>query len=90
MSESKITSDHSKIRKWAEQRGGHPATVKSTASDGQPGILRLDFDPKDAELKNVSWDDFFQKFESEKLAFLYQDNTSDGKMSRFHKFIDRA
>jgi hypothetical protein len=90
MSEAKTTTDHSKIRKWAEQRGGHPATVKGTASDGHAGILRLDFDPKDEGLKDVSWDEFFDKFDGEKLAFLYQDKTSDGKVSRFHKFVDRA
>ena len=89
MSEAKITTDHSQIRRWADQRGGHPATVKATSEDGGAGILRLDFDPKDESLKNVSWDDFFQKFEREKLALLYQDKTSDGKISRFHKFVDR-
>jgi len=88
MSEAKLTTDHEKIRKWAEQRGGHPATVKAT-SDGKPGILRFDFDPKDEGLKDVSWDDFFTKFDGEKLAFLYQDKTADGKTSRFHKFVDR-
>jgi len=88
MSEAKLTTDHEKIRKWAEQRGGHPATVKAT-SDGKPGILRLDFDPEDEGLKDVSWDDFFTKFDGEKLAFLYQDKTADGKTSRFHKFVDR-
>jgi hypothetical protein len=40
-------------------------------------------------LAEVSWDDFFQKFEKEKLAFLYQDKTKDGSVSRFHKFVQR-
>jgi hypothetical protein len=89
MSQAKVTTDHSKIRSWAEQRGGHPATVRATSGDSQAGILRLDFDPKDESLKDVSWDEFFRKFDGEKLAFLYQDKTPEGKISRFHKFVDR-
>ena len=88
MSEAMLTTYHDKIRKWAEQRGGHPATVKAT-SDGKPGILRLDFNPKDEGLKDVSWDDFFTKFDGEKLAFLYQEHTKDGEESRFSKLISR-
>ncbi len=30
---------------------------------------------------------FFEKFDKEDLAFLYQDETSAGKTSRFCKFI---
>ncbi len=90
MSEAKVTTDHVEIRRWAEKRGGHPATVKGTSEDRQAGILRLDFDPKDESLKGVPWDEFFRKFDEEKLAFLHQDKTADGKMSRFHKFVDRS
>jgi len=90
MSDARVTTDHAEIRRWAEKRGGHPATVKATSADSQAGILRLDFDPKDEGLKGVSWDEFFRKFDEEKLAFLHQDKTADGKMSRFHKFVDRS
>ena len=44
---------------------------------------------KDDELQEISWADFFGKFEKEKLAFLYQDRTADGSVSRFHKFVQR-
>ena len=63
--------------------------MKGTSAESQAGILRLEFDPKDEGLKEVSWDDFFQKFDDEKLAFLHQEKTADGKISRFHKFVDR-
>jgi hypothetical protein len=89
MSDAKTTTDHAKIRRWAEERGGHPATVEATSTDSKAGILRLDFDPKDEGLREISWDDFFRKFDREKLAFLYQDQTTEGKVSRFHKFVDR-
>jgi hypothetical protein len=88
MSDAKTTQDHNAIRKWAESRGGQPATVRETAKRGDDtGILRLDFDPPDADLEKISWDDFFAKFDSEKLSFLYQEKTAGGKTSRFHKFV---
>lgn len=90
MSESHTTTDHETIRKWATERNGHPATVKATEEDGHAGILRIDFEPKDEDLDEISWDEFFRKFDEANLAFLYQDRTKDGKISRFHKFVRRS
>ncbi|WP_445819686.1 hypothetical protein [Bradyrhizobium sp. ISRA442] len=66
-----------------------PATVKATVDDGHAGILRFDFDRKDEGLDRISWDQFFQKFDETGIAFLHQDRTKDGKLSRFHKFMRR-
>lgn len=90
MARANVTTDHEKIRHWAEQRGGHPATVRDTEGEDEPGVLRLDFDPPDESLEKISWDEFFEKFEDADLAFLYQDKTAGGKISRFHKFVDRS
>jgi hypothetical protein len=90
MSEGEKTTNHDVIRKWVDQRDGHPATVKDTAEDGHAGILRIDFGPKEARLEEIGWDEFFRKFDEEELAFLYQEHTKDGKLSRFHKFIRRS
>ncbi|ODA66710.1 hypothetical protein A7A08_02478 [Methyloligella halotolerans] len=90
MSDTKITIDHSKIKQWAEERGGRPATVSDTGKGGEAGILRLDFEPKDAPgLDLISWDEFFDKFEKERLVMMYQEKTEDGSTSRFHKFVER-
>lgn len=86
---AKQTTDHQKIRKWAEARGGRPAAVADTQSDADAGILRIDFEEPDAGLREISWDDFFRTFEERKLAFLYQENTKDGGESRFFKFVRR-
>jgi hypothetical protein len=88
-SEAQQTTSHDVIRKWAEERGGKPATVKATEEDGHAGILRIDFDPPDEGLDRISWDEFFAKFDETGIAFLHQDRTKDGKMSRFHKFVRR-
>ncbi len=87
--ESQQTTDHDKIKKWIEERGGFPATIKSTEHGDDPGLLRVDFpgySGKDS-LERISWDDFFKKFDEKHLVFLYQDKTSDGKQSRFWKFV---
>jgi hypothetical protein len=41
---TKRTTDHDEIRKWAESRGGKPATIKGTPKAGEEaGLLRIDF-----------------------------------------------
>lgn len=89
MARAQTTTDHEKIRQWAERRGGRPATVKATERGHEPGILRLDFDPPDEGLEQIEWEEFFDKFEDADLAFLYQETTAGGKESRFHKFVAR-
>ncbi|WP_437817235.1 lipocalin/fatty-acid binding family protein [Sorangium sp. So ce1078] len=88
---SKTTIDHDEIRQWAESRGGRPATVKSTEKNGEPGILRIDFPGYSGEgsLEEISWDDFFAKFEESNLAFVYQEKTADGQPSNFSKLVSR-
>lgn len=91
MSQAEATTDHDAIRRWVEDRGGRPAAVKSTHSGGETGILRIDFPGygDDDALEEIGWDEFFEKFEREKLAFLHQDETGGGKTSRFFKFVQR-
>jgi hypothetical protein len=86
MAQAHATTDHQQIKHWVEQRGGHPAVVGST---GEHGLLRIDFEPADDSLKPIDWDTFFDTFDGKSLAFLYQDKTSEGQLSRFNKFVDR-
>ena len=83
------TTDHDTIRRWAEERGGHPAAVAATHEGDDPGILRIDFDDGDDDegLDRIEWDEFFDKFDEAGLSFLYQDKTQDGGTSRFFKFV---
>ena len=86
MSESATTTEHDTIRRWAEERDGAPARVEG---QGEGGILRIDFGEPEPRLETISWDKFFEIFEENKLAFLYQDTTQDGSVSRFNKFVER-
>jgi hypothetical protein len=90
---SYTTTDHDVIRQWAEARGACPASVGDTGSEKDAGILRLEFPDgpgEDAQLDDVDWEPFFATFEDRGLAFVYQEQTSEGSTSRFSKFIDRA
>ena len=91
MSSSKTTTDHKTIRQWTEERGGHPATIKSTGDEDDPGLLRIDFPGYSGEdtLEEISWDAFFEKFEENELAFLYQEELKSGEQSRFFKLVKR-
>lgn len=84
---SQRTTDHKVIKKWAEARGGRPATVRGTGDGGEAGILRFDFGDQDDRLEEISWEDFFEKFDDSNLEFLYQEEKKDGEESRFFKFV---
>ncbi len=96
--QSKVTTDHNTIKKWIEERGGKPASVKRTEGKDDPGLLRVDFPGRGKDearnggrgsLQEISWDDFFQKFDEKQLAFLYQDEMKSGQESRFFKLVSR-
>lgn len=91
MADAKVTTDHEVIRKWAEDRGGKPAAVKGTGKGDDPGVLRIDFPGYTGEesLQQITWEQFFDKFEKEHIAFLYQEETEDNNTSRFSKLINR-
>ncbi len=92
---SEITTDHDVIKKWIEDRGGHPSVVRATEgkrptrSKTGGGLLRVEFrDPNDA-LDDVDWEGFFEVFEENKLAFLHYDRRKDGQISQFSRFLFR-
>jgi len=84
--------DHEEIRSWAEERGAKPAAVRGTGNDDDDvGMIRLDFPGYKGEgsLEEISWDDWFEKFEESNLALLVQDETADDEESNFNKLISR-
>ena len=92
MSSSKRTTDHTKIRRWAEARDGKPARIRSPAEADEAGLLRIDFPESshdEEELEEITWDEFFEKFDEKALAFVYQEKTAAGERSRFNKFVSR-
>ena len=87
--ESKRTTDHETIRRWAEERGGQPAQVKRN-DDSRAAVLRFSFPDypvaEDVELEPISWEEFFRKFDEKRLALLYRERTPEGELGKFNKF----
>ena len=82
---TKVTTNHEEIRAWAEKRDGRPVRVQGT------DILRIDFPGYKGEetLEPVSWEDFLRIAAENNLAFVYQERTAGGRISRFNKLVDR-
>ena len=87
MAQARATIDHDTIRSWVEARGGCPAHVRGTGEGDDPGLLRIDYPGFSGQqtLEEISWDEFFEAFEENELAFLYQDEEN----SRFSKLVSR-
>ncbi len=82
---SLATTSHEVIRAWAEERDGVPATVPGTEHGDHLGVLRIDFGGDNADLRQVSWDEWFDTFDARKLNFIYQEERKDGNQSTFFR-----
>lgn len=79
-----VTRNPAVIRAWAEERQAKPAT--SPGGDAQqPRVLRFDFPDYDKGLQQVSWQAWFDTFESRGLVFLFQQHMKSGKQSNFFR-----
>jgi hypothetical protein len=91
MTLSRTTRDHDEIRRWAEARGAVPAEVKGTERGGEAGIIRFEFpqapNRNDSKLEEISWDEFFEKFDRNNLELVYQEKTAEGQKSNFNKLV---
>jgi hypothetical protein len=82
---SLVTTDHQVIRQWAQARGGSPATA-GAPRDGRPSVLRIDFPGYGgANLRRISWNEWFEVFDGRRLNFIYQEQRTDGTPSNFFR-----
>ena len=90
-SAANTTTDHDEIRQFVESKGGQPACVRGTGGGGDVGLLRIDFPGFTGEdkLQPISWEEFFEKFDEQNLAMIYQEQTKDGRPSNFVKLVSR-
>jgi hypothetical protein len=84
--------NHEEIRRWAAERGAVPTCVKHTGGKGDVGMLRLEFPGYGGgeSLQEISWDDWFEEFDTNDLALIVQDTTSEGEKSNFNKLVRRT
>jgi hypothetical protein len=88
--DTKSTTDHDLIRKWAEDRGGRPVRVLNVfGAQPDESHLRIDFlfDKYDDGVQQISWDEFFAIFDREGMALVYQTETESGILSRFGRIV---
>ena len=73
------------------EHDGRPASVAGTAAGDAAGVLRVDFPGGAGEdqLEHIPWEEWFDKFEKENLAFLYQEHKASGEDSTFFKLVSR-
>ena len=79
----KLTADHAEIKRWVEQHGGCPALIP--VAEGRDR-LAVAFDRADCE--PLSWEDFFERFDREALAFVYSPD-ANGEGVRSAKLVSR-
>ena len=79
----KLTADHAEIRRWVEEHGGYPGLVE--AADGRER-LAVAFGADDE--RRLSWEEFFERFDRESLAFAY-DPEGNGDATATAKLVSR-
>jgi len=92
MATSHPLTDHDEIRRWAEERDAKPSCVKGTGGKNDTGMIRLDFPGYSGEqsLQQISWDEWFEKFDENDLALIVQEETASGETSNFNKLVKRS
>lgn len=73
------TTDHKEIRLWAESRFAVPVEVLPQVVDSIPAVLRLTLKARIEhclDLKPISWEEFFVKFDALGLTFVYDNGTT--------------
>lgn len=88
--EKRKTHDHYEIRSWIEQHGGHPA-CEYGVGDGDAVLLQIDFaNGTDTKPQHrLDWDEWFETFEQQNLALLYQADMAPGEGAPFYKLVGR-
>jgi hypothetical protein len=82
------TRDHNVIRSWVEKHDGVAAEVIPFKFDGEPTILHFLFGEAKAgtpELRPISWDDFFARFDLLGLSLAFDDETPRYQLVRVEK-----
>jgi len=88
--EIKTTTDHEEIQRWATERGGSPARIYNPFnSPGDTSELRIDFlhEKYNDDVREVSWEEFFDMFDRQRMVLVYQTETEGGKVSRFGRIV---
>lgn len=78
---------HELIKRWADERQAHPASVHGSVHDGHPGVLRFGFPGySEGRLEEVSGDDWFAAFDEREPVLMHQEHLKNGPQASFFRF----
>lgn len=82
----KTTTNHEEVKTWVDSKQGRPARSKTaTGRDGTS--LKIIFPGNtDKNLMEITWEEFFDEFDRDELAFVYQ----EGGRDRYCRIIRRS
>ena len=72
-------SNHEQIKAWAESRSIIPVNVEPNRIDAEPAamcLLRKDSAMTTSFVKEMTWSDFFARFDELRLTLVYDDVTA--------------
>ncbi|MFC6906640.1 hypothetical protein ACFQGH_15700 [Halalkalicoccus tibetensis] len=87
--ETRMTTDHGTIRNWIESNDLAVARTAETARNRSGGLTVVTEGRTDDSIKEVSWDEFFETFEDEGLAFVYRTETMGPEEQLYYEFVPR-
>jgi len=84
------TRDHAEIRRWAAAHDAVPAEIVPLKFDGEPTILHFLFGDARVgtpELRPITWEDFFARFDVMELSLAFDDDSGDFHIVRVEKAL---
>lgn len=77
----RTTTDHALVRTLVEDRDGYPAHLAKSEGQGDSGLLQVGLADADesGDLKEISWEQFFEEFEEKDLAFAYREGGEEDR-----------
>lgn len=88
--DTRTTTDHETIREWVEGRGSTAAQVTEPAGNDPGSLAIIPVGKMDDSVRDLPWEEFFEIFEEEKLAFVHRTERDDPKEQWFCAFIERG
>ncbi len=84
----KCLLERSEIQSWVEEHGGAPGIIKGTDESDEEGgeMLYIIFGNAGRDMEVIDWDEFFDRFENENLALVFDDELPPSEF----RFFDRA
>jgi hypothetical protein len=85
----KVTTKPDFIRAWVSERQGWPALRRNPGTSGSEYRLFIGFPdtPPDKNIIRVNWETFINKFERDRLSFMYEETEAHGDLARFYYFL---